>query len=187
MGMSWYTYAGTLYQVKKKGWLLIPKYAQEWAGTDKLEITMGGEYDDFKMATTPLEDKSHIFLNGDVLIGIFEKLYNGQDVDVTLKDCYYEEFEFPHDFKQLEDLRHHGINTGAPWTFTPYSLKITEDESETYESCKYYSPSGQMWYPEEDEPDFEEFFNQQEYNQKWDYYFGNYIQKLCYNHCEKQS
>ena len=62
MGMSWYTYAGTLYQVKK-GWLLIPKYAQEWAGTDKLEITMGGDYDDFKMATTPLEKKSHTFVN----------------------------------------------------------------------------------------------------------------------------
>ena len=46
---------------------------------------MGGDYDDFKMATTPLEEKSHNFLNGDVLIGIFEKLYNGQKVDVTLK------------------------------------------------------------------------------------------------------
>ena len=172
MGMSWYTYAGALYQVKK-GWLLIPKYAQEWAGTDKLEITMGGDYDDFKMATTPLEKKSHTFLNGDVLIGIFEKLYNGQKVDVTLKDCYYEEFEFPYDFKQLEDLRHHGINTSAPWSFKPYSLKITKDESETYESCRYYSPSGQMWYPEEDDPDFEEFFNQREYEQEWKQYFGN--------------
>ena len=30
-----------------------------------------------------------------------------------------------------------------------------------------------MWYPEEDDPDFEEFFGQQEYNQEWDYYFGN--------------
>ena len=48
MGCSWYTYTGTLYQVKK-GWLLIPKYAQEWAGTDKLEIAMGGDYDDFKI------------------------------------------------------------------------------------------------------------------------------------------
>jgi hypothetical protein len=172
MGCSWYTYAGTLYQVKK-GWLLIPKYAQKWAGTDKLEIAMGGEYDDFKMATTPLKEKSHTFLNGDVLIGIFEKLYNNQKVDVTLKDCYYEEFEVPYDFKQLEDLRHHGINTSAPWTFTPYSLKITKNESETYESCKYYSPSGQMWYPEEDDPDFEEFFDQQEYNQEWKQYFGD--------------
>ena len=75
MGCSWYTYAGTLHKIEK-GWLLIPKYAQKWAGTDKLEITMGGEYDDFKMATTTLEKKSHTFLNGDVLIGIFEKLYN---------------------------------------------------------------------------------------------------------------
>ena len=172
MGCSWYTYAGTLYQVKK-GWLLIPKYAQEWAGTDKLEITMGGDYDDFKMATTPLEDKSHIFLNGDVLIGIFEKLYNGQDVDVTLKDCYYKEYEFPYDFKELENLRHHGINTNAPWTFTPYSLKITEDESKTYESCRYYSPSGQMWYPKDDDPYYDEEFDQREYDQEWKQYFGN--------------
>lgn len=44
MGCSWYTYAGTLHKIEK-GWLLIPKYAQKWAGTDKLEIAMGGEYE----------------------------------------------------------------------------------------------------------------------------------------------
>ena len=37
---------------------------------------MGGDYDDFKMATTPLEEKSHNFLNGDVLIGIDDPYYD---------------------------------------------------------------------------------------------------------------
>ena len=35
MGCSWYTYASTLAKVKQE-YLLIPKYAQKWAGTDKL-------------------------------------------------------------------------------------------------------------------------------------------------------
>ena len=73
--------------------------------------------------------------------------------------------------KKVKTWAVHG--TQAAWTYKPYSLKITKDESETYESCEYYSPSGQMWYPEENDPDFEEFFDQQEYNQEWDYYFGN--------------
>lgn len=30
-----------------------------------------------------------------------------------------------------------------------------------------------MWYPEEDDPDFEEFFDQQEYDQEWKQYFGD--------------
>lgn len=172
MGCSWYTYAGTLTEVKQ-GYLLIPKYAQDWAGTDKLEIAMGGDYDDFKMVTTPLKEKSHNFLNGDVLIGIFEKLYNKENVDINLQDCYYKEYNFPYDNTTLEDLRLHGIDTQAAWTYKPYSLKITKDKSKTYESCDYYSPSGQMSYPEKDDPDFDEFFDKQQYDQEWNSYFSN--------------
>lgn len=172
MGISWYTYAGTLYQVKK-GWLLIPKYAQEWAGTDKLEITMGGDYADFKIK---LESDSHNqkdYLDGHVLIGIFEKLYNNENIDIKLQDCYYKEYDFPYENTILENLRHHGINTQASWTYKPYSLKITKDKSETYESCRYYSPSGQMWYSDEDDPYYDEKFDQRGYDQEWKHYFGD--------------
>lgn len=172
MGCSWYTYAGTLHKIEK-GWLLIPKYAQKWAGTDKLEIIKGGEYADFKIKLKSDPHNQKDYLDGHVLIGIFEKLYNKENVDINLQDCYYEEDDFPYENTTLENLRHHGIDTQAAWTYKPYSLKITKDESETYESCEYYSPSGQMWYPEEDDPDFEEFFDQQEYNQEWKQYFGN--------------
>ena len=36
MGCSWFTYEGTLHEIKE-GWLLIPKYAQEWARQDALQ------------------------------------------------------------------------------------------------------------------------------------------------------
>ena len=103
MGCSWFTYAGTFEEIKK-GWLLIPEYAQEWAGTDKLKIKRGGDYSDFEMAETQHDDKSLNFLDGNVLIGIFKKIYNNEKVDVPLKDCYYREYNFPYENKKLEDL-----------------------------------------------------------------------------------
>lgn len=101
MGCSWFTYAGTFEEIQE-GWLLIPEYAQEWAGTDKLKVKCGGDYADFEMAETPHDDKSFNFLDGNVLIGVFIKLYNGEKVDVPLKDCYYEEYKFPYENKNLK-------------------------------------------------------------------------------------
>lgn len=182
MGCSWYIYAGTLEEIKE-GWLLIPEYAQEWAGTDKLKVKRGGEYDDFEMVETSHDDKSLNFLNGDVLIGIFMKLYNGEKVDVNLNDCYYNEYNFPFDNKKLEDLRTKGIFSEAGWTYKPYSLKITKDESLTYETCKYYSPSGQISFMSEDDPDYEDEYGdyteeelksrQKVYDEYWNHYFGH--------------
>lgn len=168
MGCSWFTYAGTFEEIKE-GWLLIPEYAQKWAGTDKLKIKRGGDYDDFEMAETPHDDKSLNFLDGNVLISIFIKLYNGENVDVPLKDCYYREYNFPYENEKLEDLRTDGIFSHAGWQYTPYSLKITKDESLTYETCKFYSPSGQIWFPEKDDPDFDK----EDYKSSWEYYFGH--------------
>ena len=156
MGCSWFTYAGTFEEIKE-GWLLIPEYAQKWAGTDKLKIKRGGDYSDFEMAETPHDDKSLNFLDGDVLIGVFIKLYNGEQVDVTLKDCYYREYNFPYDNETLEDLRTEGISSHAGWKYTPYSLKITKDEFLTYETCKYYSPSGQISFSDEDDEEYEDY------------------------------
>ena len=182
MGCSWFTYAGTLEEIKE-GWLLIPEYAQEWAGTDKLEVIRGGEYSDFEMAETPHDDKSLNFLDGDVLIGVFIKLYNGEKVDVSLKDCYYKKYNFPYYNKKLEDLRSDGIFSHAGCQYAPYSLKITKDEFLTYETCKYYSPSGQNSFMSEDDPDYEDEYEdyteeelehlQKTYNEYWEYYFGN--------------
>lgn len=178
MGCSWFTYAGTFEEIKH-GWLLIPEYAQEWAGTDKLKIKRGGDYSDFEMAETPHDDKSLNFLDGNVLICIFEKLYNEENVDVTLKDCYYRKYNFPYENKKLEDLRTDGIFSHAGWQYTPYSLKITKDESLTYETCKYYSPSGQISFSDEDDPEYENYTDEEIeesrkiYDEYWSYYFGN--------------
>lgn len=182
MGCSWFTYEGTLHEIKE-GWLLIPEYAQEWAGTDKLKVKRGGDYSDFEMAETPHEDKSLNFLDGHVLIGVFIKLYNGENVDVTLKDCYFKGHKFPYDNEPLEDLRSDGIFSHADYQYTPYSLKITKDDSLTYETCKYYSPSGQNSFMSEDDPDYEDEYEdyteeelenmQKTYNEYWEYYFGH--------------
>lgn len=182
MGCSWFTYAGTFEEIKH-GWLLIPEYAQDWAGTDKLEIKCGGEYSDFEMAKTPHKDKSLNFLDGHVLIGVFIKLYNGENLDVKLKDCYFKEHDFPYDNETLEDLRSDGIFSHADYQYTPYSLKITKDDSLTYETCKYYSPSGQNSFMSEDDPDYEDEYEdyteeelkhlRETYNEYWEYYFGN--------------
>ena len=178
MGCSWFTYAGTFEEIKH-GWLLIPEYAQEWAGTDKLEIKCGREYSDFEMAKTPHKDKSLNFLDGHVLIGVFIKLYNGENVDVTLKDCYFREHDFPYDNEPLEDLRSDGIFSHANYQYTPYGLKITKDESLTYEDCRFYSPSGQISFTDEDDPEYEDYteeeleHRQKVYNEYWNYYFGH--------------
>ena len=178
MGCSWFTYAGTFEEIKE-GWLLIPKYAQKWARTDKLKIKRGGDYSDFEMADTPHDDKSLNFLDGNVLIGVFIKLYNGENVDVPLKDCYYRKYDFPYENKILEDLRTDGIFSHAGWQYTPYSLKITKEESLTYETCKYYSPSGQISFTNEDDPEYEDYTDeeieesQKIYDEYWSYYFGH--------------
>lgn len=181
MGCSWFTYAGTFEEIKK-GWLLIPEYAQEWAGTDKLEVIRGGEYSDFEMAETPHDDKSLNFLDGNVLIGVFIKLYNGEKVDISLKDCYYKEYNFPYENEKLEDLRSDGIFSNAGWQYTPYSLKITDNPSLTYETCKYYSPSGQISFSDEDDEEYENYTQeelkeelerrQKIYDEYWNEYFG---------------
>ena len=178
MGCSWFTYAGTFEEIQE-GWLLIPEYAQEWAGTDKLKVKCGGDYADFEMAETPHDDKSFNFLDGNVLIGVFIKLYNGEKVDVPLKDCYYEEYKFPYENKKLEDLRTDGIFSHAGWQYTPYSLKITKDDSLTYETCKFYSPSGQISFTSEDDPEYEDYteeeleHQQKIYDEYWNHYFGH--------------
>lgn len=178
MGCSWFTYAGTFEEIKH-GWLLIPEYAQDWVGTDKLEIKCGGKYSDFEMAKTPHKNKSLNFLDGHILIGVFIKLYNGENVNVTLRDCYFKEHDFPYDNEPLEDLRSDGIFSHADYQYTPYSLKITKDESLTYEDCKFYSPSGQISFTDEDDPEYEDYteeeleHRQKVYNEYWNHYFGH--------------
>lgn len=172
MGCSWFTYAGTFEEIKE-GWLLIPDYAQEWAGTDKLRVKRGRDRADFEMAETPHDDKSFTNLSGHLLIGVFKKLYNGNKVDVSLKDCYFKEYNSLYENKKLEDLRAYGILSQAGWEYEPYSLKITKDESLTYETCKYYSPSGQNSFMSEDDPDYEDFFDQKVYDEYWNEYFGH--------------
>lgn len=136
-------------------------------------MVCGGDYDDFKMAKTPHKNKSLNFLNGDVLVGAFQRLYNGERVDVALKDCYYREYDFPFELKPIEKLRLEGIYSNALWSYMPYSLKVTDNPSLTYDTCQYYSPSSQIWYPNPDEPDYEDEFNQESYNEVWNHYFGN--------------
>ena len=131
------------------------------------------------MAETPHDDKTINFLDGDVLIGVFIKLYNGEKVNVPLKDCYYREYNFPYKNEKFEDLRSDGILSHAGQQYTPYSLKITDDPSLTYETCKYYSPSGQISFTYEYDPEYEDYteeeleHRQKIYDEYWNEYFGH--------------
>ena len=54
-----------------------------------------------------------------------------------------------------------------------------DDPSLTYETCKYHSPSGQISFTDEDDPEYEDYTeeeleqNQKIYDEFWNYYFGN--------------
>ena len=71
----------------------------------------------------------------------------------------------------------------AGWQYAPYSLKITKEESLTYEDCKYYSPSGQISFSDEDDEEYEDYteeelkeeleYKQKVYDKYWNHYFGN--------------
>ena len=166
MGCSWFTYAGTFTEIET-GYLLIPEYAQEWAGTDKFTITQGGDYADFAIKEAPLP--SYNYLNGHTLIRIFEKLYNDENVPVSLNDCFYEKYEYPYENETLENLRSDGIFSHADRHNTPYSLKITKNPKLTYETCPYFSPCGQFSYEDEEKEESEK--HSPHYQKEWNYYF----------------
>lgn len=174
MGCSWYSYAGTLYQIET-GYLLIPQYAQKWAGTDKLEIKCGGQYNDFEMTDTPHKDKNRKFLNGNVLSGIFEMLYNGEEPKITLEECYFEDGDFPYN-SEIEKLRHEGINNQSSWQQTPYSMKIVPLSAKnlTYETCPTYSPSSQEVYYPQGHPDYNRD-TRSHYIKTLAFYFPNFL------------
>lgn len=159
MAVSWFTYAGTFKDITT-GNLLIPDYAQEWAGTNKLTITQSGEFADFAIAEAPNPRSNYI--DGYVLIGIFEKLYKGEKAPVSLTECFRENWNPSRGNKTFNKLFNKGLATKAYCHETPYSLKITKDPTLTYETCPYYSPCGQFYNDEEES-------NNQKY---WNVYFN---------------
>lgn len=147
--MSWFCYNNTHIQVNK-GWLLIPKYAQSWAGVDKLKIAYATDYADFQIVKNPTmpDDKYKTCLNGHILIGIFETLYNGKTPPVSLTDCYFDKDRFPFENTTLEKLRRKGIYNDADSSLLPFSLKVVHHSNNkaTYENAKGFSPCGQFNY-----------------------------------------
>ena len=158
MAVSWFTYAGTFKDITT-GYLLIPEYAQKWAGTDKLTIIKNGEFADFAIKEAPNPTSNYI--DGYVLIGIFEKLYKGEKAPISLTECFREKWNPSGYNKSLNELFSNGLSTEAYHQETPYSLKITNDPTLTYETCPHYSPCGQFY-------DDEQKLNHQKY---WNDYF----------------
>lgn len=158
MAVSWFTYAGTFKNITT-GYLLIPEYAQEWAGTDKLTIIENGEFADFAIKEAPNPTTNYI--DGYVLIGIFKTLYKGEKAPVSLTDCFHENWNPSRGNKSLNQLFNNGLATKSYRKQTPYSLKITDNPNLTYETCPHYSPCGQFY-------DDEQKLNHQKY---WNDYF----------------
>lgn len=181
MGCSDYNYAGTLEMIHH-GWLLIPKYAQDWVGTDKLEIEKSGEYADFVMLKTP--DKTRTNLDGHVLSAIFKDLYEGETPKVSLNECYYDPIN-PYDDEILEDYRTTGIFEIPYDRETPYSIKVVKDKNTTYETTAHYSTASQNWLWGKEHPNYD-FYDEDDSQltydpnnprvydpELWDYYYSS--------------
>lgn len=143
MGCSWFTYAGTCLKAEE-GYILIPEYAQNWAGTDKIKILEARDYSEFKL-------ENGKFIDGNMLIGIFNSIFEEEEVPLTLDQMYFDEHDEIYDSKVKNDLRFKGICSGAYTSLCEYSLKVVLSDEFTYEEVETFSPSGQLYEPLDDD------------------------------------
>lgn len=92
MGCSWWSYIKSdlnedLIEIGEDAILLIPEYAQEWVGKNKLIVKTLGDYASFSIIYKNKEK----FLNGHILIAIFRTLYYDKEIDISFEDCLFED------------------------------------------------------------------------------------------------
>lgn len=138
MGISQFTYAGTLHLIDKD-YLLVPKYAVDWVGGDKLHVIESGDYSDFKLDI----DSDKNCIDGNSLIGVFLDLYLGEEANIKFEDLLYSNFQYDYKNNKVKDYQANGIFSKGGYSLMPYSIKVVEDENVTYEDCLTYSPCGQ--------------------------------------------
>lgn len=118
--------------------LLIPEYAQEWVGKNKLIVKTLGDYASFSIIYKNKEK----FLNSHILIAIFRTLYYDKEIDISFEDCLFEDDTCISNNKYLEELRLEGIYDEYS---LDYGLKfVTSNEIKSYEDIMNCSYCGQF-------------------------------------------
>lgn len=133
MGYHQFALAGTTSVALRGAYLLIPEFAREWVGTDKLKLRKSGMYGNVLLAGYP---KTLNSLNCHLLLGAFILLKEGKEVPFKFDDCIVSEQDgSPED---LEDFRYLGIehecDRGYRWS--ELGIRITKDSDVDYNNCQ---------------------------------------------------
>lgn len=133
MGYHQFAIAGTTSTALRGSYLLIPEFAREWVGKDKLKLRKSGMYGNVLLSGYP---KTLNSLNCHVLLGAFLLLKEGKELSFKFDDCIVSEQEgSPED---LEDFRYLGIEHECSRDYyrSDVAIRITKDPDVDYNSCQ---------------------------------------------------
>lgn len=133
MGYHQFAVAGTASTALRGSYLLIPEFAREWVGTDKLKLRKSGMYGNVLLSGYP---KTLNSLNCHLLLGAFLLLKEGKELSFKFDDCIVSEQEGSPD--DLEDIRHLGIELECDRGYrgSELGIRITKDPDVDYTSCQ---------------------------------------------------
>ena len=133
MGYHQFAVAGTTSVALRGAYLLIPEFAREWVGTDKLKLRKSGLYGNVLLAGYP---KTLNSLNCHILLGAFKLLQEGKELSFKFDDCIVSEQEGSPD--DLEDIRYLGIELECDRNYyrSDVAIRITKDETLDYDNCQ---------------------------------------------------
>lgn len=133
MGYHQFAIAGTTSTALRGSYLLIPEFAREWVGKDKLKLRKSGMYGNVLLAGYP---KTLNSLNCHLLLGAFILLKDSKEVPFKFDDCIVSEQEGSPD--DLEDFRHLGIELECDRNYyrSDIAIRITKDPDVDYDNCQ---------------------------------------------------
>lgn len=133
MGYHQFAIAGTTSTALRGSYLLIPEFAREWVGKDKLKLRKSGMYGNVLLAGYP---KTLNSLNCHLLLGAFILLKEGKEVPFKFDDCIVSEQEGSPD--DLEDIRYLGIELECDRNYyrSDVAIRITKDLMIDYDNCQ---------------------------------------------------
>lgn len=133
MGYHQFAIAGTTSTALRGSYLLIPEFAREWVGKDKLKLRKSGMYGNVLLAGYP---KTLNSLNCHILLGAFKLLQEGKTLSFKFDDCIVSEQEGSPD--DLEDIRHLGIELECDRNYyrSDVAIRITTDLMIDYDNCQ---------------------------------------------------
>ena len=133
MGYHQFAIAGTTSTALRGSYLLIPEFAREWVGKDKLKLRKSGLYGNVLLAGYP---KTLNSLNCHLLLGAFILLKDGKEVPFKFDDCIVSEQDGSPD--DLEDFRHLGIEHECSRNYyrSDVTIRITKDLMIDYDNCQ---------------------------------------------------